>query len=188
METGKKYQQSVKDLDKIKILSNELCKQYGLKQIQLNKSKVSKYLKSGEYHLSKKEETEKRKLINTINKCIRTSKSKQQFIYKMNELGYEVKWKDTRKYITYTTPCNIKFRDKRLLNLKYTKEKMELYFNRISKINNVKSAVVIISSLNKNTRDNKKNNSDTIEYSDIAKKDYIKKNENASSIEWEEEI
>lgn len=182
--TGKKYQQSAKELYKIKEFSNKLCAKYNLKEINLDNSKVSKYLKSGEYHLAKKEETEKNKLIKVINKCIKYSKSKEQFIFKMNELGYKVKWQDNRKYITYTTPKNLKFRDKRLLNIKYTKESMEKYFNKLAKRNKVKNLIVDINSINKKVRNNIKDNLDTKEYSDIAKKEYIKKNENASSIEW----
>ncbi len=185
-ETGKKYQQSAKDLENIKKISNKLCERYGLKQINLENSKVSKYLSSGEYHLSKKEETEKKKLIKTINKCIKSSTSKEQFIYKMNELGYKVKWQDTRKYITYTTPTNMKFRDKRLQNVKYTKERMESYFNKLKKKLKIKNTIIQVSSLNRKNKENINKIKDTAEYSDIAKKEYIKKNENASSIEWEE--
>ncbi len=186
-ETGKKYQQSAKDLEKIKILSNKLCEKYNLKQINLSNSKVSKYLKSGEYHLSKKEETEKKKLISTINKCIRMSKSKNQFIYNMNMLGYKVKWQDNRKYITYTTPLNMKFRDKRLLNEKYSKERMEQYFKRVESKNKILNIVNNASSLlnNSNMIRNSKNLNVNSDISDIAKKEYIKKKENASSIEWE---
>lgn len=185
-ETGKKYQQSAKDLENIKKISNKLCERYGLKQINLENSKVSKYLSSGEYHLSKKEETEKKKLIKTINKCIKSSTSKEQFIYKMNELGYKVKWQDTRKYITYTTPTNMKFRDKRLQNVKYTKERMESYFNKLKKKSKIKNTIIQVSSLNRKNKENINKTKDTAEYSDVAKKEYIKKNENASSIEWEE--
>lgn len=186
MQTGKKYQQSAKDLEKIKKLSNELCKQYGLKQIHLNNSKVSKYLKSSEYHLSKKEETEKKKLINTINKCIKNSKSKQQFIYNMNNLGYKVKWQDNRKYITYTTPLNMKFRDKRLQSIKYSKENMEKYFSRIEKSNRAKNVILTASNLlSTNNNINKAQITCNSDISEFAKKDYIKNMENASSIEWE---
>ena len=186
LETGKKYQQSLKDLENIKKLSNKLCEKYNLKQINLNNSKVSKYLSSGEYHLSKKEETEKRKLINTINTCIRKSKSKEHFIYNMNQLGYKVKWQDTRKYITYTTPSNMKFRDKRLQNEKYSKEKMELYFERIKNKSKFLIAINQTSSILKSNKNNKVNKLiNNSEMSDIAKKDYLKLKENASSIEWE---
>ena len=185
LETGKKYQQSLKDLENIKKLSNKLCEKYNLKQINLNNSKVSKYLSSGEYHLSKKEETEKKKLINTINACIRKSKSKEHFIYNMNQLGYKVKWQDTRKYITYTTPSNMKFRDKRLQNEKYSKEKMELYFERIKNKSKFLIAINQTSSILKSNKNNKVNKLiNNSEMSDIAKKDYLKSKENASSIEW----
>lgn len=186
-ETGKKYQQSARDLEKIKLLSNKLCEKYNLKQINLSNSKVSKYLKTGEYHLSKKEETEKKKLINTINKCIKMSKSKNQFIYNMNILGYKVKWQDNRKYITYTTPLNMKFRDKRLLNEKYSKERMEHYFKKVESRNKILNVVNNASSLlnNRNVITNSKDVCIDSDISDIAKKEYIKKKENASSIEWE---
>lgn len=186
-ENGKKYQQSAKDLEKIKLLSNKLCENYNLKQINLSNSNVSKYLKSGEYHLSKKEETEKKKLINTINKCIIMSKSKNQFIYNMNILGYKVKWQDNRKYITYTTPLNMKFRDKRLLNEKYSKERMEQYFKRVESRNKILNIVNNASSLlnNRNVVRNSKDISINSDVSNIAKKEYINKKENASSIEWE---
>ena len=184
---GKKYQQSYKDLIKLKEVSNSLCAEYELKQIKLDNSKTTRYLKSGEYHLSKKEETEKIKLIKNINKCIKISKSKSQFIYNMNNIGYKVKWQDNRKYITYTTPSRFKFRDKRLLNEKYSKTRMEDYFKRIENKNKVLDVVKNISNLIpqkfNNTKDNKILNS--FDMSDEAKKDYLKKKENSSSIEWE---
>ena len=40
--------------------------------------------------------------------------------------GYGVKWTDTRKSITYTTPNGMKCRDDRLHESKYIKERMEL--------------------------------------------------------------
>lgn len=186
-ETGKKYQQSLRDLENIKKLSNKLCEKYNLKQINLNNSKVSKYLSTGEYHLSKKEETEKKKLINTINKCIKKSKSKSQFIYNMNLLGYKVKWQDSRKYITYTTPLNLKFRDKRLQNEKYSKERMELYFKKVESKNKILNIVNKTSSIlnNRGNINNTKQVKNNADISDIAKKDYLKSMENASSIEWE---
>lgn len=185
-ENGLKYHQSKKDLENIKILSNEICKKYNLRTIKIEAGKCSKYMDKNEYHITNKTETEKQKLIKSINNCIKSSKSKEQFIFKMNELGYKVKWQDTRKYITYTTPDNMKFRDKRLHNIKYTKERMELYFERLNKRNKVKNAIIKVGSINKNTRDNMKDNLDTKEYSDIAKKDYLEKYKNASNIEWEE--
>ena len=185
-KNGLKYHQSNKDLKNIKILSNDICKKYNLSTIKIETGKCSRYMDKNEYHITNKTETEKQKLLKAINKCIKSSTSKEQFIYKMNELGYKVKWQDTRKYITYTTPTNMKFRDKRLQNVKYTKERMESYFNRLKKKEKIKNTIIQISSLNKKNKESINKVEDTTEYSDVAKKEYIKKNENASGIEWEE--
>lgn len=42
--------------------------------------------------------------------------------------GYGVKWEDGYKYITYTTPDNIRCRDSKLFDGTLTRENMELYF------------------------------------------------------------
>ena len=44
------------------------------------------------------------------------------------EKGYQVKWTDERKYITYTTPEGNKVRDNKLHDPKYLKEAMETRF------------------------------------------------------------
>ena len=184
MVTGEKYHQNKYELEKIKELSNKICSKYNLKQISIDKNTNSKFVSQGEYYLSKRQMTQKQKLIKNINECIKISKTKEQFIFLMNQKGYKVNWKDTRKYITYTTPENMKFRDIRLNNLKYTKEKMELYLEKVKR-KNIRNSFIRLSLLNKkqHTENGKKVNND--EYSDIAKKDFIKQQENASSIEWE---
>jgi len=184
MNTGYMYHRDRKESDNIKILSNKICERYGLKQIDLTK-KISKYMNTKEFYLSKKIDTEKKKLINSIKSCIKISKSKEQFIFKMNQKGYRVLWEEDRKYITYSTPDGRKFRDKRLGNIKYTKQRMENYFSRIKNIRKVEKDFYKTKSLLKNNK-NQIKEIDTIEYSDIAKKEYIEKIKNASSIEWEE--
>ena len=47
----------------------------------------------------------------------------------MSKLGYGVKWVDSYKYITYTTPDGQRFRDNRLPENKYLKSNMEVLFN-----------------------------------------------------------
>ncbi len=61
--------------------------------------------------------------------------------YMENE-GYEVKWTDTRKNITYTTPNGMKCRDNKLHELKYIKKNMEYEFiNRKEIIRRIKKPV-----------------------------------------------
>ena len=56
------------------------------------------------------------------------TKTKEEFMLYMNQFGYEVNWKNTRKNITYTTPEGFKCRDNKLHKEKYLKEKMEEYY------------------------------------------------------------
>jgi len=64
-------------------------------------------------------------LINTIDTCMRYATSKEMLINMMESKGYSVKWTDSRKNITYTTPSGKKCRDDRLHEEKYLKEMME---------------------------------------------------------------
>lgn len=54
--------------------------------------------------------------------------SREQFILLMKSEGYDVRWQDSRKNITYTTPGGMKCRDDRLHESKYLKENMEYEF------------------------------------------------------------
>ena len=51
--------------------------------------------------------------------------SRKDFIREMRRRGYDVRWEDERKSITYTTPTGMKCRDDKLHEQKFRKEKME---------------------------------------------------------------
>ena len=51
-ENGLKYHQSKKDLENIKILSNEICKKYNLRTIKIEAGKCSKYMDKNEYYIT----------------------------------------------------------------------------------------------------------------------------------------
>lgn len=130
-EDGKKFQQSQKDMEKIKEFSNKLCAENGLATIELKStSKVSSNITLKEYQVAMKGKSWKMKLINAIDFSMANSLSKDEFISNMNSLGYQVTWTDTRKNITYTTPNGMKCRDNKLYDDKYLKENMENEFNR----------------------------------------------------------
>ena len=46
----------------------------------------------------------------------------------MREHGYNVKWEDKYKYITFTTPEGWKVRDNKLFDERFLKDNLELYF------------------------------------------------------------
>ena len=67
-------------------------------------------------------------LINTIDMVMKRAKSKKQFRFYMKQMGYDVRWEDSRKYITYTCPNGRRCRDNKLHEAKYRKENMEYEF------------------------------------------------------------
>ena len=78
-----------------------------------------------EYRSAAKGESWKFRLMNTIDQCMRYAASREEFISLMESEGYQVRWTDSRRNITYTTPTGMKCRDDRLHEEKYTKEVME---------------------------------------------------------------
>jgi len=66
--------------------------------------------------------------MNAIDIAMKTSGTKQDFIKKMEQQGYAVRWEDSRKYITYTCPNTMSCRDVKLHDNRYLKEMMEREF------------------------------------------------------------
>lgn len=124
-ETGRKLHQSAHAIQELRQKSDALCMEYGLSICQ-PKEQRTKPMTAGEYHAAAKGESWKMRLINTIDECMRHAASKALFIEMMESEGYAVKWTDSRKSITYTTPDGQRCRDDRLHEQKYLKERMEL--------------------------------------------------------------
>lgn len=130
-EDGRKFQQSQKDMEKIKHYSNKLCAENGLATIALKaNSNVISNLTLKEYQVAVKGQSWKMQLLNAIDYSMANSLTRNDFISNMNSLGYQVNWIDTRKNITYTTPSGMKCRDNKLYDKKYLKKNMQNEFNR----------------------------------------------------------
>lgn len=130
-ENGYKIQMSKKDLQYLKDYSDEICIEMGASIIP--KKDKTNYIKRNEYRVAERGESWKFKLINAIDLSMAESTCKDDFIKSMNKLGYQVNWKDTRKYITYTTPEGYKCRDNKLFEEKYLKGNMEDEFRKIER-------------------------------------------------------
>lgn len=114
-ETGQKFHQSAREMQQVKEFSNWLCQQYGL---SITETKADKRkLPEWKIELRKK-----------IRKAMKQTRSKDEFIRLMEEWGYKVKWEPEQKYITYTTPENIRCRDRKLFDDTLLRENMEYYF------------------------------------------------------------
>ena len=126
---GKKLHQSAADLQAHRMSNDEICAAHGLEILPPPQKQVKqKRMSSREYRSAAKGESWKFRLMNTIDQCMRYAASKEEFISLMESEGYQVRWTDSRKSITYTTPTGMKCRDDRLHEEKYTKEVMEHEF------------------------------------------------------------
>lgn len=127
LESGRKFHISTPEIEPIRQLNDSLCMQYGFEICKPKpKHERTKSMSVAEYHAVAKGESWKMRLMNTMDECMKYAVSKEQFIELMEFEGYGVKWTDTRKNITYTTPKGMKCRDDRLHEPKYLKERMEL--------------------------------------------------------------
>ena len=124
-QNGKKLHQSAADLQAHRLASDEICAAHGLEILPPPQKQVKqKRMSSREYRSAAKGESWKFRLMDTIDQCMKYAETKDEFISLMESEGYQVRWTDSRKNITYTTPNRMKCRDDRLHEIKYTKEVM----------------------------------------------------------------
>ena len=126
---GRKLHQSATDLQAHRLANDNICAAHHLSILPPPQKQVQqKRMGTREYRSAAKGESWKFRLINTIDQCMRYASTKDEFISLMESEGYQVRWTDSRKDITYTTPQGMKCRDDRLHESKYTKEVIEREF------------------------------------------------------------
>ena len=128
---GRKYHSNLNDVKQLMKLSDEICKRYGvavLDKPDFKKDGQKEILGDKEYRSAVRGESFKFMLMNVITDCMKQAKSKKQFIALMKRKGYQVRWEEQRKYITYTTPTGKKCRCNKLHDKKFLKEMMEYEF------------------------------------------------------------
>ena len=126
-ETGYKYHSDNENIERLRQASDRLCLEYSLSVVE-PKAKSNNQMSAREYHSASRGESWKMQLIVTIEEAMKYARSKEHFIALMEAEGYEVKWTDERKNITYTTPDGRKCRDNKLHEEKFLKENMKYEF------------------------------------------------------------
>lgn len=127
-KTGKKLHDGPNTLQKLRAYSDQICQQYGLSTLPPYQGGKSQNPGAREYRAAAKGESWKFALMNTIDHAMRISRTKAEFTRNMERKGYEVKWTDARKSITYTCPNKMQCRDNKLHDPRYLKERMEREF------------------------------------------------------------
>ena len=124
-ETGMKLRQSPNTLKELRKLNDDICRSYGLTTLPAYDKTKLKGQSTREYRAAKKGTSWKDELRYDIDRAMLRARTKEEFIGRMEEFGYEVKWTTDRKSITYTCPSGKKCRDNKLQNEKYLKPNME---------------------------------------------------------------
>lgn len=126
---GRKLHQNAADLQRQRQISDEICAAHGLTVLEPPKKYAQEQkMRPGEYRSAVRGESWKLQLMNTIDLCMRIARTKAEFLREMEKRGCRVRWEDTRKSITYTTPTGMKCRDNKLHDEKYLKEVMTREF------------------------------------------------------------
>ena len=126
-ETGKKLHMAKEQLQELMRRNDAICQEMGLPVFEPT-AQQARGMSGAEYHTALKGQSWKLRLMNTIDECMKYAADKDAFVSLMASEGYAVRWEDTRKYITYTTPDGMRCRDKKLHEEKYCKEVMEHEF------------------------------------------------------------
>ena len=128
-DTGFKYDSNKESLEMLWKASDDLFMQYGLSVVKRKqKQKKERTMSDREYRAYAKGDSWKMNLEINIDECMTLARDREHFIRLMEYSGYEVRWEDTRKNITYTIPDGHKCRDNKLNGIKYLKEVMENEF------------------------------------------------------------
>ena len=128
LDDGRKLHISRAELEELRQLNDRLCMEFALPVFQPQKKQQTKSLSGAEYHAAAKGQSWKFRLMNTIDDCMCYARTKAEFMTLMKSEGYDIRWTNSRKNITYTTPDGNKCRDSKLHDNKYLKEAMELEF------------------------------------------------------------
>ena len=126
-ETGKKLHMAKEQLQELMRRNDMICQEMGLPVFDAP-TQQARGMSGAEYHTALRGQSWKLRLMNTIDECMKYAADKDAFVSLMASEGYQVRWENGRKYITYTTPDGLKCRDNKLHEEKYCKEAMEHEF------------------------------------------------------------
>ena len=142
-EDGRKLHNTRKDMERMKQLTNQMCRERGLTVAEKGKHFDGSQIEKGEviawskdkYNLFRQQVKDSfvadcaMAVLKALENCI----SKEKFIEKMKQFGWNVNWTDKRKHITFQNQDGKKVRDSNLsktFHLDISKEELENEFDR----------------------------------------------------------
>lgn len=124
-QSGRKLHFEKADLTQLRQFSDTLCMRYGLSVCQPKRQQTVARPTQAEYKIAARGQSWKVRLAMQINEAMKYAVSREQFLELMESEGYTVRWSESRKSITYTTPDGYRCRDCKLHDMKYLKGAME---------------------------------------------------------------
>ena len=142
-EDGRKLHNTQKDLERMKQLTNQMCRERGLTVAEKGKHFDGSQIEKGEVIAWSKDKYNQfcqqvkdsfvadcaMAVLKAMENCI----SKEKFIEKMKQFGWNVNWSEKRKHITFQNQDGKKVRDSNLsktFHLDISKEDLENEFDR----------------------------------------------------------
>ena len=142
-EDGRKLHNTKKDLERMKQLTNQMCRERGMTVAEKGKHFDGSQIEKGEviawskdkYNLFSQQVKDSfvadcaMAVLKAMENCI----SKEMFIEKMKQFGWNVNWTEKRKHITFQNQDGKKVRDSNLsktFHLDISKEDLENEFDR----------------------------------------------------------
>lgn len=126
-ETGLKLRQDPNTLKYLRQVSDDICQTHGFSVLPKYEGGGQK-MSAREYRAAQKGQSWKFRLMYDIGQTMKSVASKEDFIILMQRKGYEVKWTEERKDITFTCPNGMKCRGSRLHHERYLKGSFENEF------------------------------------------------------------
>ena len=126
-QTGLKLRQDPNTLKFLRMVSDDICMAHGFSVLPKYEG-GGKKMSAREYRAAQKGQSWKFRLMYDVTDAMKKSQSKEDFIILMKRKGYEVKWTDERKDITFTCPNGMKCRGSRLHQERFRKENIENEF------------------------------------------------------------
>jgi hypothetical protein len=104
LEDGKKLHISEPEQIELHQRNDQVCEMFGPAGISERPEKEKSEIHvHGGVHIAAKGESWKFRLMDTIDECMRYAGTREEFITLMRTEGYDVRWEDSGKNITYTT-------------------------------------------------------------------------------------
>ena len=126
---GSKLHMNKFSLSKMRQLSDEICVAHGLKVLKpYDPRQPSINLGQREYRAQQKGNSWKFELLGVITELMKKCGTKKEFIDNLKKMGYDVRWEQRQKTMTYTCPNGMKVRDNKLHDIRFMKEAMENEF------------------------------------------------------------